>query len=294
MRRSRLAQKGFTLVEVLITLVLVVIVIAALLNYFLSNQRVFNTQDLLNEMTQNLAISSNLLGREARAAGLNLHLTSPGTMSSSFLAFVPSSFLSGAPLTVSLTSSSYPLNITSGGTNPDVITIVGLQNDGISPTSLASSYTNTSTTITLNLTAAQTSAGFSVGEIIYIGPANTCEYANVTAISGSTLTIDANPSGSGNQPFVNNYPTGTEVGKVSVVTYAVSSNQLMRKLDAGSFQAIANNIVNMKTSQVVNASGNQTTITLTGQTSKIDPTYGASGGYRQKTHSIQVTAANIH
>jgi hypothetical protein len=88
------------------------------------------------------------------------------------------------------------------------------------------------------------------------------------------------------------------VGKVSVVTYAVFTNQtpnvLMRKINAGTFQPIADNIVNMKASQVVTASGNQTTITLTARASKADPTCKVNGGYRQKTHSIQVTAANVH
>ena len=299
MRRSRLSQKGFTLVEVLITLILLGIVVGALLNYFLSNQRVYNTQDLLNEMTQTLEISSNLLGREARAAGLNVKLNSPGTVDSSFLNFVPSGFYSGSPLSVSLSTSDYPLKVTPGGTKPDVVTIVGLQNDGISPTSLASNYTAPSTTIALNVTAAQLSAGFSAGEIIYIGPPNSREYAQVKVVTAANqLTIDANLSTSGNQGFASNYNTGTEVGRVSVVTYAVFTNQtpnvLMRKMNAGSFQPIADNIVNMKASQVFTASGNQTTITLTARASKADPTCKTNGGYRQKTHSIQVTAPNIH
>jgi prepilin-type N-terminal cleavage/methylation domain-containing protein len=296
MRRSRLSQKGFTLVEVLIAFILLGIVVGALLNYFLSNQGVYNTQDLLNEMTQTLEISSNLLGREARAAGLNVKLNSPGTMTSSFLAFVPSGFYSGSPLTVSLSTSDYPLKVTSGGTStPDVITIVGLQYDNISPTSLASNYTSPSATIALNLTAAQTSSGFSVGDIIYIGPGDSREYAQVKTVSSSKqLSIDADPLTNGTQGFANSYTQGTEVGKISVVTYAVITNQLMRKQNGGSFQPIADNIVNMKISQSVTTSGNQTTIRLTARASKADPTCKTNGGYRQKTHSIQVTAPNIH
>ena len=97
-------------------------------------------------------------------------------------------------------------------------------------------------------------------------------------ISDPTLTIDADPSASGNQGLSKAYPAGTAICRVDVTTYSIDTTKKTLQADlnqGGSAIAIADGISEM--SITVNSAGidPEYAITLTGQSSKKDPTNNA-------------------
>ena len=94
------------------------------------------------------------------------------------------------------------------------------------------------------------------------------QFALVKAISGRCLTVDADPKLPGWQGFKQAQPAGTEVGEVSLVSYAVFTDQndaagqfheagrpvLKRKINAGGFEPVAEDIAHLKIKPGANGS----------------------------------------
>jgi len=62
-------QKGFTLIELMVVLVISSVVMAAIYNIFLSQQRAYVGQEFTSETQQNFRAAVNLMAREIRLAG---------------------------------------------------------------------------------------------------------------------------------------------------------------------------------------------------------------------------------
>jgi len=114
------------------------------------------------------------------------------------------------------------------------------------------------TSIRLSLSGSESEAQYNISDTIYIGkPAET---AQVKAIAGQTLIIDTDPFQPGNQGLKNSYLPGTEVGEISLVSYAVFNDQndpggkyhdpgipvLKRKINACGFEPLAEDIIDLK------------------------------------------------
>ena len=284
---------GFGLIELLVAFALLILVMGSVFSLFASNQKAYSVQDQILERDQMMLACNELLGREARSAGLKVALDSSGKLGPVAL-MIPAGFLpsSPAPLTVSLTANDPPLKITPGsGSNPDAVTIIGAIGDKINPTKVTNDPAVGDTAITLNLTAVQTQALYSVGDVIYIG--EEVENAKITAINGNQLTLDTDPGLSGNQGLTKNHAPWAEVGKLSVTSYEIFTSggikSLQRKENGGSFEAVAENFVDFQATQA----GKNTDIVLTGRTAHPDSSYPLNGGYRQKVVSISVAPKNI-
>ena len=284
---------GFGLIELLVTFALLILTMGSVYSLFASNQKAYSVQDQILERDQMILACNELLGREARSAGLKVALDGTGKLGPVAL-MIPSAFLpsSPAPLTVSLTANDPPLKITPGsGSNPDAVTIIGAMGDKTSPTKVTNDTAVGETAITLNLTAVQTQALYSVGEVIYIG--EEVENAKITAINGSQLILDTDPSLSGNQGLTKTHAQWSEVGKLSVISYeiitAAGVKSLQRKENGGSFEAVGEHFVDFQATQT----GKNTNIVLTGRTAHPDSSYSPNGGYRQKVVSINVSPKNI-
>ncbi len=284
---------GFGLIELLVTLTLLILVMGSVYSLFASNQKAYSVQNQILERDQMILACNELLGREARSAGLKVALDGAGKLGPVAL-MISSGFLpsSPAPLTVSLSASDPPLKITPGsGSNPDAITIIGAMGDKTNTTKVTNVPTIGDTTITVNLTAVQTQALYNVGDVIYIG--EEVENAKITAINGNQLTIDTDPSLSGNQGLTRDHAQWSEVGKLSVISYEIITvggiKTLQRKETAGSFEAVGENVVDFQATQT----GVNTNIVLTAQTAHPDSTYSPNGGYRQKVVAINVAPKNI-
>lgn len=68
---GRTTQKGFSLVELMVALVLGLVIVGGVINIFLSNQQAFRTNDQLGRLQENARISFEQMAREIRQAGGN-------------------------------------------------------------------------------------------------------------------------------------------------------------------------------------------------------------------------------
>jgi type II secretory pathway pseudopilin PulG len=281
-------RKGFGLIESLITLGVLIIVLGSVYSLLTFNQKTASVQDQVLGLNQTIIAATELIGREARQAGLKVACQSDGKLGPVAQMF-SSGFLpdSTAPVIVTLNIADYPIKITQGtGSAPDAVTILGALGDKTYPTQLANDPAIGDTAITLNLSAAQTQARYSVGDVVYIG--EEVENARITGISGNQLTI--------NPALTKDHAPWAEVGKLSVISYEIFNvngiKRLMRKENAGSFEAVAEDavVVDLQATQ----NGNRPTIdSLKVQTANPDANYQSNGGYRQKTFAIHLAPMNM-
>lgn len=288
MRKSN----GFFLIELLIALAILGIVITTAYSVFDSQQKVYTVQDQILEMEQNLRVCLELISREARYAGLNVKLKEEGKLDSGFVAKIPDSFKPTSPMAVTLSDADYPLKITQGkAQSPDMITIVAAICDETNPSTVATHGGINPGETFVDIRTSGHKIG--IGDIIYIGNPGIYEYANVTGTSAKRLTIDTDPASGGNQGFHHDYPEGTEIGEISVVTYAIDTNPypwvLKRKVNRANFQPVGEHIVDLQVTQ----NGKKTMITLEAQTEKKDPYYSENGGYRRARYSVIVVSQNM-
>jgi hypothetical protein len=117
----------------------------------------------------------------------------------------------------------------------------------------------------LTLASAADAASFPVNSYINIGGV---ECARVTAVAGSTLTVDTNPVTTGTQNLTNAYPAQTLIRPLQWITYARTGTTLTRDSHDGSGpRTIANDITGL----AANANGRMLTVTLTGSTPAPNP-----------------------
>jgi prepilin-type N-terminal cleavage/methylation domain-containing protein len=244
--------KGFTLIEVLVTLTLLGMVLGTFCQIFISQSEAYKTQANIVQRQQELRAGLEIIARDFRSAGYPL-------WDQSFLkdltAWIPSSFIPKAPQTVIPAGI---VTVTSGGDNPDILSLVILLSSATNPTTLAQQALADDTSIRLALSGSESEAQYNISDTIYIGkPAET---AQIKAISGQTLIIDTDPFQPGNQGLKNSYLPGTEVGEISLVSYAVFNDQndpggkyhdpgipvLKRKINACGFEPLAENIIDLK------------------------------------------------
>ena len=250
--KRKLSCQGFTMIEILIALTLLGVVLGTFCQIFISQSEAYKTQANIVQRQQELRAGLEIIARDFRSAGYPL-------LDQSFLkdltAWIPSSFIPKAPQIVTPNGI---FTVTSGRTNPDILSLVILLSSETNPTALAQQALAGDTAVKLNLSGSEVDAQYNISDIIYIGkPAET---AQVKAISGQWLIIDTDPFQPGNQGLKNSYLPGTEVGEISLVSYAVFNDQndpggkyhdpgipvLKRKINACGFEPLAENIIDLK------------------------------------------------
>jgi prepilin-type N-terminal cleavage/methylation domain-containing protein len=285
-------SNGFSLIELLIALAILGIAITAVYSVFEAQQKVYAVQDQVLEMEQTLTACLGIIAKEARFAGLNVKLQDDGRLDSGFAAKIPDSFKPTSPMAVTLSDADYPLKITQGEAgSPDMITIVAAICGEANPLVVTTPCGINSGTTLVDM---KTSAGkIKTGDIIYMGRPGIYEYANVTGTSKNRLIIDTDPAKAGNQGVQHGYPEGTEIGEISVITYAIATDTfpwvLKRKVNGGNFQPVGDHIVDLQVTQ----DGKRTLITLEACTEKNDPYYSENGGYRKARYSVVVVSQNM-
>ena len=250
--KRELSCQGFTMIEILIALTLLGLVLGVFCQIFFSQAEAYQTQAKTIQRQQELRAGLEIIARDFRSAGYPL-------LDQSFLkdltTWIPSSFIPKAPQIVTPKG---VFTVTSGGDNPDVLSLVILLSSETNPTTLAQQALAGDTSIRLALSGSESDAQYNISDMIYIGkPAET---AQVKAISGQMLIIDTDPFQPGNQGLKNSYPLGTEVGEISLVSYAVFNDKndpggkyhdqgipvLKRKINACGFEPLAENIIDLK------------------------------------------------
>jgi len=250
--KRELSSQGFTMIEILIALTLLGVAVGTFCQIFISQSEAYKTQANIVQRQQELRAGLEIIARDFRSAGYPL-------LNQSFLkdltVWMPSSFIPKAPQIVTPNGT---VTVTSGGDNPDILSLVILLSSETNPTTLAQQALAGDTTIRLALSSSESEAQYNISDTIYIGkPAET---AQVKGISGQTLIIDTDPFQPGNQGLKNSYLPGTEVGEISLVSYAVFNDQndpggkyhdigipvLKRKINACGFEPLAENIIDLK------------------------------------------------
>ena len=194
-------EEGFTIIELMITLVLSAVVTAAIYAVFITQQKTYAVQSGVTDMQQNARAALMLMVRDMRMAG----------------AGVGSSFsvddYAGTAITASTT-------VTQGtGNNPDTLTLVY----ATEPDTAAFVSTVGSNVVTLtDVSALSNNDNISfetVGDVYQI-----------SNINGTQLTLDRVPSG--HLPHVDNTTleqTGARTYLVKAITYRIVGDSLQRR-----------------------------------------------------------------
>jgi type IV pilus assembly protein PilW len=66
---SQICQKGFTLIELMIAMVIALVLIASLASSFIYQRKTYDVQEQITEMTQNARAAMNMISREVKMAG---------------------------------------------------------------------------------------------------------------------------------------------------------------------------------------------------------------------------------
>ncbi|EFK05950.1 prepilin-type N-terminal cleavage/methylation domain protein [delta proteobacterium NaphS2] len=283
-------ERGFTLVELLVTLAILLIVVAALSSTFTFQQKTYDAQQQVSEMIQNGRAAMDLMTGEIMMSGYGVatkHLPL-----SNWITWVSGVTFGNDPIVI---------EDGAGALGSDILHVAGCLDGPV--TTLAADAPKGATSITVD-SAADINANDDKSNICING----LESAIVTAISGNTLTIDTDPSASGNQGLSNSFTHDdasgnhiVEICVVKVISYEIvqdddGSYTLKRdeNLDAGR-QPMAENIVDMQITQVP-ASGDIMGVEinpLTSRTDKKDPGYAQNGGYRTYDLRSIITPPNL-
>ena len=271
---SRHAQQGFTLTELLITMVITGIIMSAIANAFITQRKSFALQEQISEMIQNVRVAVDGLVREVRMTGYGVP---PASQLSAWIDWVPG-FTSNPQITQGL------------GSAPDTLSIATC----VDAAKLSVAANQGATTLTID--AGEDNAfNTTTKKVVYIGRNEQALITAVTKASGKLLiTIDTDPLTPGLQGIRWSYPADTTpVELLKVITYRIVANTLKRDENTGAgAQPLAENVENLQ----VTPTGNALTLALTGRTTNADvgythPTRGDQ--YRRIEFSSRVWLRNL-
>ncbi|HSO73132.1 MAG TPA: hypothetical protein VLR91_10885 [Thermodesulfobacteriota bacterium] len=243
---------GFQLMELLVALGLIVSILGVTYALFIHQADAFRQQGRKVNRQQVLRASLEMICRDLRLAA---YPDGEGAQQLITDLWIPEVYLPKHPLAMNLKE---PVTIVSGGVHPDVISILTVLPNENNPTVLAQEVPAGGNSVTLSLSASEVSDQYRVGDVLFVGKPP--QFALVRAISGLCLTVDSDPNLPGWQGFKQAQPAGTEAGEVSLVSYAVFTDQndaaghfheagrpvLKRKINAGGFEPVAEDIAHLK------------------------------------------------
>jgi type IV pilus assembly protein PilW len=262
-------NKGITLIELLVALVISGILVAAIYRTFLGQQKTYTVQEQVVDMQQNVRALINRMMREVRMAGFgNVSMVLPVT--------------------------------TGGKTFNNVVNLDTPAAGALTIVSATRSATLTgipaANQVTVNsLTDAQGNTLFDLGDRKYVSIGGVESYT-ITNIAGTTLTL------SGNLTYY--HQVNTPVFAIRAISYQVAAGTLLRDENTG--QALADRSLadNIETLQFgyLDADGNPTAnpldirivqVTLRARTNDSDPEYKSDGGYRKRTIASNIRLRNM-
>jgi len=268
-------DKGVTLVELMIALMMSGILIAALYRTFIGQQRTYTVQEQVVDMQQNIRVSIHRMMSEIRMAGfgnVNNALNLVGGVNGFTQVITP---------------------------NNNTLTIVGgfkqVKRDNGDPILINSVGKDPTGKNTLTLNYATDNFDGAKHHFISIGG---LESNTVASRSGSVLTL--------NLPLTLIPRAGTPIFKIQAITYDLGlsdgKNVLRRNENTGGGAfAVAENIENVQF-EYFDANGNQTGIpsnirmlkvTVTARTDMPDPEFAGGDGYRRRQIASNIYIRNM-
>ena len=250
---------GFTLPELLVVLLLSSIVAAGMGGVFATQNRAYVQQDLHVAMGENLRVAMTTITDTLRLAGCGVppsHLSSWINWAAGF--------------------ADDPVAITDGGGGADTLSVAACTPPIATMTARADAG---ATTIVVNPTVPGKQVGdlFNTSDksLVWVGDG---DYAKVRSISGSTLTIDTDPTVTGNQGLLRSYPLGAVSSRVDVHTFLVDTDpdaalpSLRVNRHHGTVTTAAEGITDLQLTTVL--AGRRYQVMLTGRTERHDPVNG--------------------
>jgi Tfp pilus assembly protein PilV len=262
---------GLSLVEMMIAIVVLSLVSIGVIGYYQSLRRAATTQELSASVEDNLRLGLDILTSSLRGAKYG----------------VPSSGLSTWTGVTGFTANP---QFTDGGTGtpplPDKLTVASCTSQPVARLSADANAGSTTLTLAddnapINDLPNNISDDFNVANrrLIYIGDN---ESARIMVVTGTAqITIDTDLTTVGNQGLTRNYKVGTPICRVDVVTYSVSipagqpTGRLIRNDNQGNAMPVADNIIDLQITQVTGGIKPAYRITLTGRSSRKDPSTGS-------------------
>ncbi len=283
-------NKGITLIELLVALVISAILVGAIYRTFIGQQKTYTVQEQVVDTQQNVRAAINRMIGEVRMAGFG-----------HFETLLPAPYGSGAGITI-------------GGrtyndiVNPDIpaanaVTILcGVSFyfiNGGNREIVSIAAVPASDQVTVNsLTDSQGNVLFNTGDRKYVSIGGVESYI-IKTIAGTTLTLVKSDNTPAN--FTYGHQVGTPVYGIRAVTYQVNGLALLRDENMGAGgQPVADNIENLQF-VYLNASGTPAAqnadirviqVGLRGRTD-LDPDYKADGGYRKRQISSSIHLKNM-
>jgi prepilin-type N-terminal cleavage/methylation domain-containing protein len=274
-------EKGFTLVELLVTLAITLVVVASLSGTFVFQRKTYDTQQQINEMVQNGRAAMDLMTSEIMMTGYGVTTEDLPT------------WLNWAGVTFG--TDPVLIEDGTGALGSDIIHVAGC-------------FDGTATFLDANASSGDTTIDVDDGsKFNTTTKSNICingiERAVVTGVSGDTLTIDTDPGTTGNQGLSEDYDvsaTTVDICVVKIISYSIvldGGDYILKRnenLGAGR-QPLAENIIDMQITQVPSTGAilGVEINPLTAQADKPDPDYSQNSGYRTYDLRSVVTPPNL-
>ena len=257
-------EKGFTLVELLVAMAISGIVVAAVYTAFVTQQKSYTVQNQVAETQQNARVGLDLIAREVRMAGYGQP------------AWSMNADWNGDGVDEEVTE---PIKVPE---SKDRVTVIGCFEPN--PVQLKNAASVNDTTLTLvdpndtdDSDIAEDRFNTTTKSNIFIGG---FDNAKVVGVSGRTLTIDTDPTSSGNQGLIRSFIVGSEVNLVQAITYYIENDTLRRDGNTGvpdQFLTLAENIENLQ----ITYANKIANISVLARSREMDSTYT----YHDATHN---------
>jgi prepilin-type N-terminal cleavage/methylation domain-containing protein len=261
---------GFTLVEIVVAIAVLLIVLAGVGGMYVANGRARTSEDLSQVVETQLRLGMERITYTMRTVGYG----NPKTNLASWYTWV--SGMSADPL------------ITAGASASDPDTLKVALCTTVPVATLSATAASGATTMTLDSVADLNTTN---KRLIYV---NDAQSALILSITGNVISIDTDPATGGPQGTARAYTAGTPICRVDVVTYSVdTATQTLREdLNQGAgAQVVIDGITNFKVTSTAAPSGGKAKyqITLTARSSKPDP---QSGSYITRSLTSTVSVRN--
>lgn len=282
---------GFTLTELLLTMAISGILLAAIVSTFITQQKAYALQTQRADMRLNTRAALDMVVRDVRMAGYGV----PSPLAAAWIDWVQDA--DGGSIAFSDS-----VRIVPGGTEPDMLSIVGCF--GAPLAQVTADASDGETRLAVRYDHPTRKVNTTTKKVICIGRN---EMAIVTdsprnRARHNTITIDTDPVTEGEQGLAHTYRAeATPVELLQVITYAIDIDAhnyaiptpvLKRNTHTGGHaQPLAEYIENLR----ITRDGAMLTITLTGRAPKPDPTYTHpvySDKYRRFTVTARVRLRN--
>ncbi len=268
MDSSLTKNKGMTLIELMVAMVITGVLAAAVYRTFVGQQKTYAVQEQVVDMQQNVRATINRMMTEIRMAGFgNVSMVLP----------------------VTIAGKTYNDVVNQNTPVAGAVTILS----GAGATTLTASPAPNKVTVN-SLTDSQGNTLFDTGNKKYVSIGGIESYV-ITDIAGNTLTL------SGTLTY--SHPAGTLVYGIRAVTYQVDGTRtLLRDENNGAGgQPLADNIENLQFGYL-DANGNPPAtnadirviqVALRIRTDASDPEYNTDGGYRKRQVASSIHLRNM-